>query len=58
LQRQFQAGDWYLACRAFEAWKKAGGQVVQGIINRNVDRMRVCFTNLPPERTLAAKFAP
>lgn len=57
MQKQFQAGDWYQACRAFEAWNKAGGQVVQGIVNRNVDRMRVCFTNLTPDKTRADRIA-
>lgn len=53
MAKQFQAGDWYLACRAFEAWNKVGGKVAQGVVNRNVDRMRVCFTGLTAEQTRA-----
>ncbi len=57
MARQFKAGDWYLACRAFEAWNKAGKVVVTGLVNRRNDEMRACFTNLPPEYTLAVKIA-
>lgn len=57
MARQFNAGDWYSACRAFELWNKAGGVVITGLSNRRNDEMRACFTNLPPERTLTVKIA-
>lgn len=55
MARQFVAGDWYSACRAFALWNKAGGVVVTGLENRRNDEMRACFTLLPPERTLTPK---
>lgn len=57
IARQFNAGDWYAACRAFEPWENAARKRVQGLANRRVDDMRACFTNLPPERTLTIKVA-
>jgi lysozyme len=55
MARQFKAGDWYAACRAFENWNKAGGVVVTGLTNRRNDEMRACFTGLTPERTQTIK---
>lgn len=55
MARQFKAGDWYLACRAFELWNKAGKVVVTGLTNRRNDEMRACFTDISPDKTLTPK---
>lgn len=57
MRKQFEAGDWFAACMAFQNWNKAGGKVITGLVNRRNDEMRACFTDLPPERTLTPRVA-
>jgi lysozyme len=44
---RFRAGDWAAACRAFEMWNRAGGQVVQGLVNRRSAERALCETEMP-----------
>jgi len=44
--RRFNAGDWKGGCDAFLMWNRAGGKVVQGLVNRRRDERRLCLTDL------------
>lgn len=44
--RKFRAGDWVGGCNAFASWRMAGGKVVQGLVNRRRDEIRICLTGL------------
>jgi len=44
--RRFNAGDWRGGCEAFLMWNRAGGRVVQGLVNRRLDERRLCLTGL------------
>ena len=44
--RRFRAGDWRGGCDAFLLWNKAGGRVVQGLVNRRRDERALCLTGL------------
>lgn len=44
--RKFNAGDFVGGCRAFAGWVKAKGRVVQGLVNRRNDEMRICLKGL------------
>lgn len=45
--RRFNAGDWPGACDAFLMWNKAGGRVVQGLVNRRRAERDLCRKDLP-----------
>jgi lysozyme len=45
--KRFRAGQWADACRGFDAWNRAGGKVVQGLVNRRAAERKICETNLP-----------
>ncbi|MCC2976250.1 lysozyme [Sphingomonas sp. PL-96] len=45
--RRFNAGDWSGACDAFLMWNKAGGRVVQGLVNRRRAERDLCRKDLP-----------
>jgi lysozyme len=45
--RRFNAGDWAGACDAFLMWNKAGGRVVQGLVNRRRAERDLCRKDLP-----------
>lgn len=45
--KRFSAGDYRGACDAFLMWNRAGGRVVQGLVNRRHAERRVCLTDLP-----------
>lgn len=44
--RRFNAGDLRGGCDAFLMWTKAGGRVVQGLLNRRRDERAVCLRGL------------
>lgn len=44
--RRFNAGNWRGGCDALLMWNKAGGRVVQGLVNRRKDERRICLTGL------------
>lgn len=44
--RRFDAGDFKGGCAALKFWNKAGGRVVQGLVNRRADEYRLCMTGL------------
>ncbi|MBB5985946.1 lysozyme [Sphingobium lignivorans] len=44
--RRFNAGDWKGGCDAFLMWNKAGGRVVQGLVNRRQAERKLCLTGL------------
>ncbi|MEP2103104.1 MAG: lysozyme [Parasphingorhabdus sp.] len=50
--RRFNAGDWRGACNAFLMWNRAGGRVVQGLVNRRRDERRRCLS-VPPQYSTA-----
>ncbi len=41
--RKANAGDLRGACDAFLAWNKAGGRVVQGLVNRRIEERKMCL---------------
>lgn len=41
--RRANAGDYRGACNAIPLWNKAGGKVVQGLVNRRADEMKICL---------------
>lgn len=41
--RRWNAGDYAGGCDAFLLWNKAGGRVVQGLVNRREDERRQCL---------------
>lgn len=41
--RRVNAGDIRGACEAIPAWNKAGGRVVQGLVNRRAEERTVCL---------------
>lgn len=44
--RRFDAGDFKGGCAALKFWNKAGGRVVQGLVNRRADEYRLCMVGL------------
>lgn len=44
--RRANAGDIRGACNAIPMWNKAGGRVVQGLVNRRKDEQRICIEGL------------
>ena len=44
--RRFDAGDFKGGCAALKFWNRAGGRVVQGLVNRRADEYRLCMTGL------------
>ena len=45
--RRFNAGQWAAACDLFLAWTRAGGRVVQGLVNRRRAERALCLKELP-----------
>lgn len=43
LQFKLNSGDRVGACNALLSWNKAGGKVVQGLVNRRRDEVKVCL---------------
>jgi Phage-related lysozyme (muraminidase) len=41
--RRANAGDIEGACNAIPMWNKAGGRIVQGLVNRRADEQRICL---------------
>lgn len=44
--RRFAQGDFKGGCAALKFWNKAGGRVVQGLVNRRADEYRLCMVGL------------
>ena len=44
--RRFRAGEWQAGCEAFGMWKYAGGEVVQGLVNRRNAEIELCMRGL------------
>lgn len=43
LARRANSGDWRAACNELPRWNKAGGRVVQGLVNRRAAEQRLCL---------------
>lgn len=43
IARRFNAGDWRGGCEGFPAWSYVGKQFVQGLRNRRLDEMALCY---------------
>lgn len=41
--RKANAGDIAGACNAMTVWNRAGGRVIQGLVNRRADEKRLCL---------------
>lgn len=41
--RRFNAGEWRAGCDAFLLWNRAGGRIVQGLVNRRESERRLCL---------------
>jgi lysozyme len=41
--RLMNAGDWKGGCLAIARFNKAGGRVIQGLVNRRADEVRLCL---------------
>ena len=41
--KRMRAGDIAGGCQAIKFWNKAGGRVVQGLVNRRADEYRICM---------------
>ncbi|MDR3361862.1 MAG: lysozyme [Desulfovibrio sp.] len=48
--KRFNSGDWPGACEAFKMWNRAGGRVVQGLVNRRNDEARLCLRDIPEDK--------
>lgn len=44
--RRFNARDWRGGCEALMMWTRAGGRVVQGLVNRRRDERALCLSDL------------
>lgn len=44
--REANAGNFRAACEAISMWTRAGGKVVQGLVNRRSDERRLCLEGL------------
>lgn len=44
--RRFDAGNWRGGCDAILLWNKAGGRVVQGLVNRRKAERELCMVGL------------
>ena len=42
LVKKLNQGDYSGACRAIERWNKAGGRVLQGLVNRRKEERAIC----------------
>lgn len=61
LVKKINAQDYKGAADAFLSWKKAGGRVVQGLLNRRHDERKLFMTEAPKavkEAPVAAEVAP
>lgn len=45
--RRFQARSWRAGCDAIPMWNKAGGRVVQGLVNRRARERAACLQGVP-----------
>lgn len=46
LVRRANSGDMAGACKAILSWNRAGGRVVQGLVNRRKEEHRICMEGL------------
>lgn len=46
LARHLRDRDWRAACNQLPRWRRAGGQVLQGLINRRADERVLCLSGL------------
>lgn len=46
VSRRFDANRWADGCAAMARWRRAGGHVVKGLVNRRRDEIRLCLTDL------------
>lgn len=46
--RLMNAGNWRLACDSFLVWNKAGGRIIQGLVNRRADERKLCLEGVSP----------
>lgn len=43
MRRRLDAGDWRGACDELPKWTRAGGKVVQGLVNRRAHERAICL---------------
>lgn len=46
--KRINAGDIKGACNGIPAWNRAGGKVVQGLVNRRAEEKRICLEGVVP----------
>ena len=46
IQTAFAKADYHAACRAIGLFNRAGGKVVQGLVNRRAEEVRLCLAGL------------
>ena len=46
MSRAFNAGLWTVGCDVFLRWKRAGGRIVDGLINRRRDERALCIKGI------------
>lgn len=46
LAKKIKAGDIRGACNELPKWNRAGGRVVQGLVNRRADELKLCLEGL------------
>ncbi len=44
--RRFNTGDWRGGCDAFLLWTRAGGRIVQGLVNRRREERALCIRDV------------
>jgi len=58
IAKKFNAGDAAGAADAFRLWNKAGGKVLQGLVNRREDERRLFLTPAKPVDAVKPELAP
>lgn len=51
--KQANAGKMVIACNSILAWNRAGGKVVQGLVNRRKHERRICLDGIAKPTTIA-----
>lgn len=46
LARHLRKSEWREACNQLPRWRRAGGQVLRGLVNRRADEQRLCLSGL------------
>lgn len=49
IRKAFDRGDFIAGCNALTLYNRAGGMVVQGLVNRRADEKLMCLSTLTPQ---------